>query len=67
MKLKCAICQFNPIPGQGPEVRNAEFVWEGVSVCDRHIKERRAQLFHQAEQQGKIPGAGPPKPPIEIP
>lgn len=53
MKLKCAMCLFTPVDDEGnrPPARNAEYVWEGVSLCLDHLKERRLQLMAQAQQQ----------------
>lgn len=55
-KLKCVICMFQPKDptqnGNQPKVRNADVVFEGMSVCEQHCRDRRAMLImaQQAQQ-----------------
>lgn len=55
-KLKCAICRFEkPTEGQPQThtLRNAEYIWEGVSVCEPHMMARHAQVLLSAQQQNQ--------------
>ncbi len=66
MKLKCAICRFEKPENGQPQthtVRNAEYIWEGVSVCEQHMLARHTQVVLQSkqrQQQNPIPTIGRP-------